>query len=321
METPTRSSGGIYSIKNTVTGKEYIGSAVNIARRLSRHKTELNKGIHCNAKLQRAWMKYGKDSFLFLTIEIVVDAKELIKREQYWLNEKESVCKGYNICPTAGSILGTKKEREGIEKTAAAHRGMKRSPETCAKIKEARAKQPPLSEESKRKLAEKSRGRVVSLETRAKLSAVNKGRKASPEDIEKNRAKQLGKTPSLETREKLRILSTGRVHTAESRSKMSAWQIGRKMSPESIEKSKNNRVVTDNTRRLLSEAGKLGKGKKKPAGFGDKIRIAQTGKKYSKERCENISKSMIGRVFSKETIEKRKATRSRNNLLRYWVAL
>lgn len=55
----------IYSITNTTNKKRYIGSTVSTSGRWKKHKWELNKGIHSNEHLQRAWKKSGAKSFLF----------------------------------------------------------------------------------------------------------------------------------------------------------------------------------------------------------------------------------------------------------------
>jgi len=53
---------GIYQIKNTVNGKRYIGSAVNIKMRFQEHKKSLKKGTN-SKRLQHSWNKHGADSF------------------------------------------------------------------------------------------------------------------------------------------------------------------------------------------------------------------------------------------------------------------
>lgn len=42
---------GIYLITNTVNGKQYIGSAVNILRRWDEHRCRLNEWSHANEHL------------------------------------------------------------------------------------------------------------------------------------------------------------------------------------------------------------------------------------------------------------------------------
>ena len=62
---------GIYAIVNKVNGKRYVGSAVNFKKRAIIHKYHLKKGTHHCEHLQRAWNKYGPESFAFVILEIV----------------------------------------------------------------------------------------------------------------------------------------------------------------------------------------------------------------------------------------------------------
>jgi group I intron endonuclease len=90
---------GIYKITNTVNGKFYIGSSVNIDRRLSEHKSMLAIGTHRNPILQRAWDKHGADKFTFEVIEECAnDRKVCFEREQYYLDLFKPFLEiGYNI--------------------------------------------------------------------------------------------------------------------------------------------------------------------------------------------------------------------------------
>lgn len=101
---------GIYQIQCLETEKVYIGSAVNSKLRLRKHKEALRRNAHDNKYLQRAWNKYGESNFTFQVIEIVPCKEDLIPREQFWLDTKKSANRkfGYNLCPTAGSLLGFK---------------------------------------------------------------------------------------------------------------------------------------------------------------------------------------------------------------------
>lgn len=89
---------GIYKIVNLTNKKIYIGSAKNLIKRWKRHLTDLKNKTHHNIHLQRAWEKYGSDSFIFEIIEYVPDVTKLYEREQHYIDIlKPFNLNGYNI--------------------------------------------------------------------------------------------------------------------------------------------------------------------------------------------------------------------------------
>lgn len=60
---------GIYRIFHLETGKSYIGSSVDVKKRIRRHKKDLKGGNHHNIYLLRSWQKYGEHSFGFKVID------------------------------------------------------------------------------------------------------------------------------------------------------------------------------------------------------------------------------------------------------------
>lgn len=93
-------SGYIYYIKNTITGKMYIGQTTNINRRQERHFCDLRAGNHHSIKLQRAYDKYGAEAFeLSWDIYEVADETELLLLEQQKIQEYNSFHDGYNMTP------------------------------------------------------------------------------------------------------------------------------------------------------------------------------------------------------------------------------
>jgi len=76
---------GIYKIQNTVNGKIYIGSSVNLESREYKHFWMLGRNNHDNEYLQHSYNKYGKESFKFEVIEECVD-NDLINRENYYID-------------------------------------------------------------------------------------------------------------------------------------------------------------------------------------------------------------------------------------------
>lgn len=54
---------GVYTIKNTITNRVYVGQSTMIKQRWLDHKGRLKRGVHDNKLMQEDWNKYGKESF------------------------------------------------------------------------------------------------------------------------------------------------------------------------------------------------------------------------------------------------------------------
>jgi hypothetical protein len=98
-------SSGVYVIRNTKTGKVYVGSSIKIKRTWKLHRFNLRKNSHTNYNLQRAWNIDGESSFQFEILEIL-PLKELIEKEQHYIDTMDC----YNIRP-AGNVRGFKSSR------------------------------------------------------------------------------------------------------------------------------------------------------------------------------------------------------------------
>jgi group I intron endonuclease len=90
---------GVYAIRHTHSGMNYVGSSMNLHRRRTQHFVDLRGSRHCNVHLQRAFDKYSEDAFEWIVLEEVTDAENLIERERFWINELSATNKGngYNI--------------------------------------------------------------------------------------------------------------------------------------------------------------------------------------------------------------------------------
>jgi len=190
--------GGIYVIAHIASGKAYVGSAVNFKRRFNSHRSSLALNKHHSGKLQNAWNKYGESAFSFSIIEVVPEARDLVAREQAWIDEMDSVARGYNISPTAGSPLGVKHSAETCAKVSIRlvgnkHAlGLKHSDETKAKIAAKSRGRAPFaghvhSDKSRLAMSLKRAGVSLTEEHCAKIGAAHKGKKYSDE-----RRKQIG---------------------------------------------------------------------------------------------------------------------------------
>jgi len=112
---------GIYTITNTVNGKFYIGSASHLSMRWNYHKSKMRGNKSDCRILQKAWNKYGEENFTFRIIELVADKKNLLEREQFYLDSMKPV---YNILKIAGSCLGVKRSKETCKRMSAARKGV-----------------------------------------------------------------------------------------------------------------------------------------------------------------------------------------------------
>jgi len=181
---------GVYQILNTMGGKCYIGSSVNMEERLKRHFRALRKGCHCNQYMQRAYNLYGEKVFT-QKILIICAPENLIMYEQNAMDAFNSL---YNLAPVAGSTLGITFSEEHKAKISAAGMGRIVSVETKRKMSEAQ-KGHKFSDETRAKMSEAKKN--MSKETKAKMSEAligNKhflGHKHSEETLEKMSIAQL----------------------------------------------------------------------------------------------------------------------------------
>ena len=141
---------GIYKITNLIDGKVYIGQTVNYNKRKKKHLSSLKNGNHHNEHLQRAFDKYGEDSF---KIELIkkCNIEELDKLERYYIKELDACNhdKGYNM------MYGGQRYRN-------------------------------FTKEVRLKMSEAGKGRKFTDEHKKKISLAQKGKKISQESINKS---------------------------------------------------------------------------------------------------------------------------------------
>lgn len=101
--------GGVYTIKNSINGRFYIGSTKCFKNRWSAHSYSLRLGKHHSKFLQADYDKvlkeHGNDDFLIFEVIVVVEGEksELEKIEQVYLNEAfaNNGLRCYNMQKTA----------------------------------------------------------------------------------------------------------------------------------------------------------------------------------------------------------------------------
>ena len=125
---------GIYTITNTATGKVYIGSSSKLTYRFYRHRADLNAGRHHCRYLQRAWIKYGQENFVFDIIEAGTPKSELLWREQENIDAYKLTGLLYNECLIAGNCSGVKHDPSSYAARSARMTGVKRPASVGAKV-------------------------------------------------------------------------------------------------------------------------------------------------------------------------------------------
>lgn len=217
---------GTYLLSNRETGETYIGSGI-LKKREQAHFRDLNAGAHVNCNLQKAFDNNQNFDFIGLEAETIEDARN---REQELLDFHQGNPLLLNISKSAHRCI--------VEHT----------------------------EESRRKIGDAHRGKILSQEVRDKLSIARKGSQLSQETREKLRKIQLermsdpiqrakcvsmgglGKSPTAEAREKMRNAKVGIPLSPEHRQALSAARAG-KVVPENIRQQglevRRKKVVVD----------------------------------------------------------------------------
>ena len=148
---------GVYQIYNPINEKRYIGSSIDISRRIKEHRKNLIAQKHHNQHLQNAWNKYG-DLLEFKPLEYC-EPDQLLELEQQYIDYYNSADRefGYNIDKMANHARpGFHLSEETKEKISKAHAGRKRTPEQIEKCRQAQigVPKPKQSETMKRKYAD-----------------------------------------------------------------------------------------------------------------------------------------------------------------------
>lgn len=200
---------GIYRITNAVNGKFYIGSAVNLSKRFSKHRYELKNGKHKSRTLSAAWIKHGESAFRFEVL-LICSTQDLLFYEQRVM---DALKPQYNLRLIAASNFGLKQTAEIIAKRIA-HQfgnqhtlGYRHTDETKARMSLARTGVP-HSPEWKENIARAKRGKALTPEHCLNIS-IGK-RNPSTETLDKMRMAKLGTKHSAETRRKMSLAHTMR---------------------------------------------------------------------------------------------------------------
>lgn len=86
----------IYVITNKINSKQYVGQSINVEKRWYAHKN--SSRYDSNIYLYNAMNKHGLDNFIVEIIESNIPLDEINKREEYWINELNTLRpNGYNL--------------------------------------------------------------------------------------------------------------------------------------------------------------------------------------------------------------------------------
>ncbi len=176
----------VYAIKNTLNGHRYVGSSNCHERRFADHRKMLMAGRHHCAHLQRAWNLYGEDAFVFEAMEIVAVPSILRAREQFWTDATPKA-ERYNSAPDArrGPGMAGKRHSEESKKLIRSKRLLQ--PITARMLSALRGAHAGHSHsaESRARMSESARRRVVHGHTGYRHSAATKRRISEKKSLQK----------------------------------------------------------------------------------------------------------------------------------------
>lgn len=221
---------GIYSITNRINGKKYIGYSKNIDSRWYNHKNYLKRNVHHSIKLQNAWNKYGEENFIFDILVEIDDINGIEVLEKEFIEKYDSFRNGYNGSQGGESLPGYT-----------------------------------LSEETKKKLSERFKGRKISEEQKEQIRITLTGRKHSEStkkkisEMLKGKQTWLGRKHKQKSKYKMSIAKLGNTnwlgkhHSKETKAKLSQQRIGKMWSDEEKAKLKGLQAGEKNAAAKLTE--------------------------------------------------------------------
>ena len=192
---------GIYTLKNKLNGRIYIGSAKRFRDRWHSHRYCLKTNKHSNCFLQADYNKCGPGAFLFKIVELTDDKskEERLLIEEKWIEQYyDSGHKCYNLCKRAFSREGCRDKNTKETKERKRKAGLKNmeNPEFRNRSIESLRinlllNGPPNlgnkhSTETKKIMSDKHIGKLKSEETKRRMSEAQSKRAESNPSFIKN---------------------------------------------------------------------------------------------------------------------------------------
>lgn len=220
---------GIYVIRHTVSGKEYVGLSSNVRRRAGTHTRATKR----NSLIRRATLKYGLGEFeICLLCTAPVDALPRLETEAVSARGTLTPA-GYNLTAGGEGTWGRRHSDEAKERMRQAQLGRTASDETRERLSDALRRR--WTPELRASAAVKMSSRVVTEETRQRMSEANRQRPAEHWEAvaaktrsrgvsEDTRAKQStnAKNRSPEHLARISAANSGKVASASTRAAMRA---------------------------------------------------------------------------------------------------
>ncbi|CCO27482.1 GIY-YIG endonuclease (mitochondrion) [Rhizoctonia solani AG-1 IB] len=166
-----RGKSGVYCWVNLITGKYYIGSAVDLSNRVNDYYQESYYESRSNTIIVRSILKYGLSNFALVILEFT-DKDNLLSREDHFILTLKPE---YNILQNAKNSMGYKHTPESIEKIRESSSGRTHSLEARQLMSvAAKARMTEAAIEKMSGAGNPFYGKTHSEETKAKLSEAAK---------------------------------------------------------------------------------------------------------------------------------------------------
>lgn len=181
-------SPGVYKGICRPTTKLYIGSSVNVHKRVGEHISRLRRSIHPNPHLQNAWDTYGEAEFEWELIEeTTID--EMLTAEQYYLDQYQAYDRrfGFNTRTQAESnygLPGPQHSDEVRQRLSESKRGNRNPMWGKSGEQHPNYGKPHSAEHTERwRVSYSSKDHSQSDDERERRSQANKGKKRLPETL------------------------------------------------------------------------------------------------------------------------------------------